>query len=601
VAHVASDEPQLTVDEQGVPLWPLRDEEDENACRAVAELFDGRLIEKKPLAGTSQILRPGSVVGIGDIQEEVWLYGHLTGRRALIIESCEELDAIQDPEVIIVVGPTPGLDLARFLSTYQVGPTTPGIIWSPNRDSLRKQVLARAATALLVSPGPIRRVDISGLQRTQYMTSDASALCMGKESSTKSIRESLGQVPVPGVLTILGHGTGWRASMGENAALCSLAADRVNSQTYTDAPPCFYTGECGYFNQSVISAANDGKLVSPKAISARVLLLVACRAGFMGSTTVDFQWGLIRQLITSYQIGVVMAPAQNALIEIADISNELSGALASGSSTGNAAAGHERSVLGKKRGFHLLIFGDPAARAGLPPKDLRVLRRSEPRQKPQISPSSPKVDPDLEVLHLLSRTLPARPDEPELPDEPNARVLQADLLDELLNWETSDTKKVLTLQRKVIAHLASIRAYYHNALVAAAINIETRLESCVNCGWPIYRHIYEYPWGATRSACSCSFCEYHEDIPESVDSLTCTFEAPSFLVEGKNLEDAHAALVLSYSPPEPMGIKEVPVAQKYIQADIPTPTMFPEHPLPYRVRVVVLRQLELWVFGVTLK
>jgi hypothetical protein len=356
----ASDQPgEILRDGAGLPVWPAANPADRAALEGVARLFGTNLdfVTAEPgLAAT----RGGLVIGIGeDVEDLARLYAHLTRRGFAMAEDGSALRDLS-PSVVVTTLGLVSVELLDSLYSPDCGNVSPGMILADTVEALRSQVLIRSAAAALTSALPPLRIDLFPAQAFSATASETGMLLGGSASKPEYVRAlSLGA----SVVSLLTHSDGIDAKLGP-LVLCPM--QRV-PLVFDEArlPTCQITRMCHRLSMPLEQALESGALLSPEAISTRVLVFAVCWGLLLKSSVDDYAWSLLARLLASSTIGAVLTSWEVILVTSDDLAI-LCKALIAGRTAGEALSEFLRDTGVRQKGIRMCLLGDPELRAYAP-------------------------------------------------------------------------------------------------------------------------------------------------------------------------------------------------------------------------------------------
>lgn len=535
----------LLVDRDGSPVWPVSTPREEQVLERVVGLFGGtsETVAARALAAPAENTG-GLVVGIGDLQEEASLYAHLTDRRAEVRKLDGELSPDALPDVLLCCGPRLSRGLVQVLQLAPPRDAAVGIIWGKTREELRLQILARACGAYLNGPTQVPELVISeaGLEN-------------GAEGgkSIDFLRDRMGEGA--GLLRLQGHSDGMFQWIGHGAALCSRGSEPEAGDPQA-APQCLATGFCHRLNEALETVSQNGRLIPPAAISARVVVHLSCHSAYLGSSALDQAWGLLPGLATTPYIGALVTTPALAFTNDTILENELTQFLRNGVAVGEAIAKLQENPTIKEIGYSPLLFGDPRVK-GQPSSSTGLIHRdSVTRQRgPNLSPALQLATPDnqwssdIELIRALSRVVP--------PTNPAAADTSEKVRQQLMEYEhaeENETKaKEAELQSSVLRHMAGTKVRLWEGWQGIAhIEQLDDLEQCPTCSWTGRPLFITLPSGGERELFDCPSCGEVFDQPVEDARLGMRAESHSFYLgdEVDRTRSAAAAYVVKLEPGE---------------------------------------------------
>jgi hypothetical protein len=508
VARVAAGTAEHLVDAGGFPVWPLSSPEDWNAIKSVAQLFGGSLTEVDSHPG---VFSGGDevVMGIGDVGDELALYGHLTGRRVLQVASATEVPVDAPPAVVLGCGTRLDRDLAEVLSLASFDFQATGIIWGRSRAELLSQVLSSAAAATLNGPAATRQLSLVG---------------SGGPTDPSGIRadEMEGQLRSGvGLLTISGHGDGVGLALGSGTALCARDTEWKVEAEPERAPECMYSGICHRVKLRVEDASAGRRLIPPGVVTARVMVNLSCHGAFLGSPGIDSRWSILPGLIANPRIGALLAVPELSHVAPNTMGQEFIRALSDGVPVGRAIVRLEENPTIREVGCRMLLFGDPRVRA-VPAKAASMVKAATQSVQVDFARKStgesfgPGPGSPLSSLELMRRIAGVLRPETREAALRTSQVL-VDRIGELedegdIGGATYGTRGQ-AVRSAVLEHLATTKARLFEAWEGSTTTKQLEgLVDCPNCGWRSRPRLIFLPSGRTREFRVCASCSDILDV-----------------------------------------------------------------------------------------
>jgi hypothetical protein len=493
---------ELFIDQAGAPAWPVLAGAERAALDRAVELFGARSSSVAAKPGDVGD-RAGEVVGIGDVEDEVSLYAHLTRRYWSTIDSARELSYDRLPEVVVLLSDELDHTLVRFLVSAPLGETTTGIIWADSRDALRRQVLVRSAAAALNGPVRTRRIDLAS--RSLGGDANSGSPWFGDDSSQQDIRSAAAEGA--GLLSVSGHGNG--SGFRLPAGLAGCRADRPPDVDPLRSPECVLTGYCFRTKLSVAESWSTGRLLAPEAFASRVLVVMSCHAAFVGSGAVDARWSMLPPLLANPRIGAVIATS-DVLTHVPGMTTaNLQDFLAAGTPVGKALAAFHRTPRVENLGVRLLLFGDPNVRAAPAMSGQVLARDTKAVQAPAARHAAPanSVACEVELLRTVAHTV-----EPDWGDRAlatsRAALSSLERYEALLRRGGSIPAGIgATMRADMLAHIGTLRAKPYTTWIGhAAARRSSEHVPCPHCGWPLRPLNLVPTMGGPRTLINCPQC-----------------------------------------------------------------------------------------------
>ncbi|HET8815242.1 MAG TPA: hypothetical protein VFM51_09850 [Solirubrobacterales bacterium] len=475
---------------------------------ALSNLFGGTSVEVEASAAEKPRSGERPVLAVGDVKEEAQLYAHLTGRCLDWVESPREIGK-ELPDVIVIKSLRLDCDLVQLLTLASYGDQAPGVIWGRTREELRRQVLVKSAAAFLNGPVAVRRVDQWSLDGSLKVSAQGIA----------RLREQIGQGA--GVLTLFAHGDGVGQRLGSGTAICGLLS--AEGGDASRGPRCLETDFCHRLDKPVKEAFDKGLLISPMAMSARVLVNTGCYAGFVGNPAVDSPWASLPGFVNNPRIGALMVNPSLTYLLAGPMLNELAKYLETGVPVGRAVVRFEENPNIRNAGCRMLLFGDPEVRAAPPAGPTLVQREAVAfHGGPKVSAATgPVVVNDsnlanMELVRLLAQSVRSETREQGTRTS-NALVECIRKHEDALASLGTDEAEVTmgaSLRTAVFQHLATTKVrLYESWQKVATVNQVAEPQSCFNCGWRARPREVSLPGGGSRLSFICPHCNDVMDVP----------------------------------------------------------------------------------------
>lgn len=373
----------------GTPVWPLRSKKDFAALERLALVFGGRLERVSVRKGVPQRLTKEDVVALGrDANSAAQLYAHLTRRRFQTALNLDTLKHKAFPSVVVTTPEHLSVELLDWLYSHS-GRSAPGIVCGDGGASLRRQVLVRAAAAMLCGPLNAVRSDIFPTTPIAAIRGPGFEL-LGSKASASERCQALARGA--GVLTIMTHCDGVDAFMGTDLTVCSMK-QIPNKISLSAAPRCRLTGFCHRHEIPVLQAVGSGAVFPPDEIAARVFVWDVCFGVMPIGSAVDAQWGIGIRLLDNAGIGAILTTWQ-IVLSSPETASRLGRAIASGVPVGIAVARFNASRASRAGHHRVCLLGDPRVRLPVAPV----------QQHPPTHPNSfsPRSAADAEQLRQVS-------------------------------------------------------------------------------------------------------------------------------------------------------------------------------------------------------
>jgi len=484
------------------PVWPVNSAEERVTVERMAKLFGAAVVEADAHPGVVEPESEERVMGVGLAAEEVALYCHLTGRRPMRATRVDELVLDDPPAVVLFCDKELDRELLQFLALATYGRQAPGVVWGRTPRELHLRVLAASCGAVLNGPvaTPHRSIVGPGVGRVETR--------LAADELLQRLGEGVG------VLSLHGHGNGVAQDLAVGAALCA----RLNSHPGDPArgPECLYTDVCRLLERPFTEAREQGMLVAPGAIAARVLLNTSCHGAFLGSASVDSAWSTFPDLATSPRVGALIVTPELSLTLPESTTGELVKALTGGETAGRAIVRFEENPTVQEVGLRLILFGDPRVRAA-PANGLNIIERDTQsvqtwRRSSQVSvvgrrEEAPDALSQIGLLRSLAcSTVPETKERGELTSR--------NLLSSLAELEEEDDVAVSIgggpgqrVREAVLDHLATTKVRLYQVWEqGAVVRRDQGLATCPQCGWRSKPMRVTCAAGTEREFMICPYC-----------------------------------------------------------------------------------------------
>lgn len=353
------------VSKEGLPVWPISDEQARIAIERIAQLFASslKLVDAKPIERESIFANENNgnseeiVVALGEgCHTYARLYAHLTQRKLQIVPHAKVLRSEVNPSVVVTSPEYLSVELLEQLYSHS-DESAVGIICSEPGPKLLRQVLVRSAAAKLSGPLKMIRKDL-------YPTLPLGAIkragfqILGSHTSVTDRRQAITEGV--GVLTIMTHSDGVDAFMGPKLTVCVMNQELSNSHTHT-APQCRLSGICHRHSMSVEQVLESNLTLKPESITARVLIWDVCFGIMLKESFVDPSYGIGQRLLDSANLGAIIS-SWGIIISSPDQHRDISRWIASGVPAGVAVARFNRSRASRLKRHRMCLLGDPKVR-----------------------------------------------------------------------------------------------------------------------------------------------------------------------------------------------------------------------------------------------
>ena len=470
-------------------VWPCADAEDVAAMQRIADLFGRPLVWGSAATGAPEKPR-GVIAGLGAVGDVGQLYATLTGRRFAAAPTAAA--AASDPavDVVMCIGAQAPHDLLDAL-THCGRNLDVGILWAPDRVSLRRQVLVRSAAATL-EPAPGTVIVVSPLTNAPVTT----------------LEHLPASSPTPAMLAVTTHSDGIDAFLGPMATICAVIdADRAATDL-RPAPKCILTGRCHRHDMTIRQALEHTRLVSARHLAARVLVWNACLGIMSDRDGASGGWGLLQQFVSSPSVGAVLITRGIVFTTPGSIT-ALVDSLNRGQPVRSALHEFARTVGVTSQAMmrdRMFLFGDPATVAQPANLDVPPLRAAVPAFTPAAYHACGHGDAALADHFLLGRT-----DENRRPDAGESPAGGTD------RWSSAPAK----LCPRIVAAIAAATwsAWTEAWLSHATLLGEQPRRSCAICRGAVWSGIFQpaAQGSEPRHFSNCARCGATDDHPVSRD------------------------------------------------------------------------------------
>lgn len=367
--HISSaDQAWARLESGGKPVWPLASPEEIGHLSAVCELL-GIEMEAAEAVAINHEPHPGEkVIALGKaLEREALLYAHLTGRTPVTVLSADELRGMENIAVVILTHEQMSAGLLTLLYQEKKG-DAPGLIFAYSAPGLRMQVLHRAAVAFFSQASPNERVVefIQQLPVTHYSKKPSWDMYGGispNEIKRAAMKSS------PGLLHVLTHSDGIDANFG-GLVLCPYAAETTElSSGISKAPLCLVNGICYRCNEPVEKSREEGKLLDPADIAARIMVFSVCNGIMLPTSGLEAKAGLFPGLLRNPSLGAIVTSWEIVLVG-PEATESLVNAIHEGAQLGRALGQFNRK---SGKGLLFCLVGDPRS-ALCPPAEKKTPR-----------------------------------------------------------------------------------------------------------------------------------------------------------------------------------------------------------------------------------
>jgi hypothetical protein len=494
----------LLIDESHAPVWPVIGDLERSDLNTVARLFGCTPKRTAPHTGDIEH-RSGIVVGIGDIDEDVALYAHLTRRHWSMINSARELTHECLPDVIMIVSPRLDATLVHFLESAPIGPSSTGVIWSTSRSGLRRQLLVRSAASALNGPLATRTVTLTTEGEIHREAARKSTSHVPHATQTDIIAAVAEEA---GLLIVDAHGTGLYFALSNELTACAM--DRPVWDEALDAPECFITGYCSKAELPIAEAIGSSRIIGPEAFSARVVALMSCQAAFIGSPNLDARWSFLPRLLSTPTLGAIIA-SHEPLMELSSVTAaNLHAFIAAGTPVGRALAEFHQTPTIAALGVRLLLFGDPLVCAA-PTGSIKLLARDTTQDILRVpvslhDPGGETTEARIALLRSVACVIGRKTAQ-------RAKVTSHVAMSALQRFEQAQTQHEMssdilrTLQKAILDHLGAIGVRADRGWLGnARLRRDARYAQCPSCDWPVRPYHATTQFGSSRRLVNCPRC-----------------------------------------------------------------------------------------------
>ncbi|MEM7482683.1 MAG: hypothetical protein AAF481_16015 [Acidobacteriota bacterium] len=239
--------------------------------------------------------------------------------------------------------------------------SAPGLLLAEDAEDLRQQILIRSAALCLSGFNEPSDAAIYGT--LPFGRGREEEQVLGGNAEPAEVRTLLGGGV--NVLTVVAHGDGVDASLGEKNTLCPYPQRLRELGDREERNGCQIENYCHRLELPYDEAIGGEALLSPGDISAKVLLWASCLGFLPAGTVVGAAHGLGRRFLQSDRIGAVVTAWRVQTVDPVWLES-LARRINSGVPVGQALAQalRARPDLSVNGGYCLL--GDPALRTGRP-------------------------------------------------------------------------------------------------------------------------------------------------------------------------------------------------------------------------------------------
>jgi hypothetical protein len=298
----------------------------------------------------------------------------------------------------------------------------------------------------------------------------------------------------------------------------------------------------------------EGRLIPPEAISARVVVHLSCHSAFLGCEPIDPAWGMLPGLAINLYIGALVTTPDLTFHRGGNAEKELAQYLKGGATVRDALVKFLENPTIRELGYRPLIFGDPLVRGGSSASPLVMRRdsasvqilpaRSAPAAKALTGPHAS----DIELIRGLTGPLAVK-------DQASADT-SARMMEQLSEYEDAEGDEVVVkeaeLQASVLRHLTTAKPrLWHGWIEIAHVEQLDDLECCPNCSWTGRPRFITFPSGGEREFFSCVSCSEVFDRPVEEPGLEVSTQPPIFILQdGVDRTKSMAAVYVYRTAPQ---------------------------------------------------
>ena len=372
VKAIGSDQ-EVLVSSDGEPVWPVRTADELTALTELAQVFGAGLREVQATPGFT-ITGSELVIALGECNVgAARLYAHLTKRRLRVVTDLFELGHGEVPSIVVSAPERLTSEMLDRLYGHENEASAPGLVLATTPESLRRQVLLRAAAIVFRGVVNTTRRDIIPLADSIDELDVLDLKILGGGAAPSALRSAMQDNA--GVLSITTVSDGIDASLGRDRVLCAM--DRPGPSAREDlSPRCRVTGMCHRLGVPVKEALDSSALLSPDTVRARILIWNACWGLRPPEHVLDQAWGLGRRLLDSPTLGAIVTSWQMTITS-PEYAMKLAEDLSQGLPVGEAVARFNRSDFCRRVQQRMCLLGDPLVRLSVPTR--ADWRTSKPR------------------------------------------------------------------------------------------------------------------------------------------------------------------------------------------------------------------------------
>lgn len=231
-----------------------------------------------------------------------------------------------------------------------------GILIAPDAETMLDIAACRAVALAGRSAAKLRAVTLFATEAPVSRLTSPSIDMYGAKAEPAMLRRALAQAN--DLLFLHAHADGFDARLGSQAVLCAFPL----ADTPLEAPgraACLARGVCHRIEDMPRARAwKTGRLIGPRAIQGRIIVLETCSGMPVASAHTDPAESLGFAVLRSASFGVLVASIEVHL-STSEARLELLEAMRCGSRIGPALYAVNRSDLARQTGRSLFLFGDP--------------------------------------------------------------------------------------------------------------------------------------------------------------------------------------------------------------------------------------------------
>lgn len=504
----------------GTPIWPLLDSSELDALESLASVLGGSLEPTENFkSGTrTSIERPGLVLGIGAAGPLAKLYAHLTQRAVKTIGSWQDIETIDDLAVVVMLVDEMDYGLLEKLYPPHELTKVPGIVTARNLQSLRQQVLLKAATLVWNRPHELKGVEWLPSEEEGHRVSKG-AIRLVKDSPPEFSRKVATEM-AKDLFHIYNHSDGLDFNIWP-FFLCPLPPPSEYKANEDSAPWCQLNEYCYRLEQPLEMARKSPLLLRPTEIQSRIFLFHSCLGVQFEPHRVHPDWRLAIQLIESARIGLTLT-TWKIIFTTPGLVKSLMRNLLAGVPVGKAVAQFNGSPLARYYDVQFCIFGDPALQLETNAFRSIVLER-DPFNRPVPAPG-PSLNfwqvylADQAVIHKGKKASQAR------------RLLrQANTLE--VSRNKGNLPELKGFYEDLLSFMFRDSLYISRYWMAYGSEAawQNSRKPCPDCGAELTRWKLPFrnkSW-TTRLMYNCPECTLSRDIPEGWENADFNYDAIS--------------------------------------------------------------------------